>query len=173
MKRRAPAAVIVVVALLAEARVALPSEVIEARPGATVRVTTGPVAEGAVVGQLVEFDRDTITLAAGSARTRIRIPRASITRMEVKKGGARGRHAAIGALIGLGVGLGLAAIEHSQCKGEWLCGTEFAAYPLVAVPAGALIGVAIPGNRRWVDAASPPLAAQPSAGLRIGWTIRF
>jgi hypothetical protein len=172
MKKRAPAAVIVVVTLLAQARVALPSEVVEARPGATMRVTTGPMVEGAVVGRLVESDHDTITLDAGSARTRIRIPRASITRMEVKKGRGRGDHAVIGALIGLGVGLGLAAIEHSQCKGEWLCGTEFA-LPLLTVPVGGLIGVAIPGNRRWVEATSPPLAARASAGLRIGWTVRF
>lgn len=149
------------------------SEFVEARPGAKVRVTAQAPGEVAILGTLVELDRDTITVLRQSEKDRIRIRRATITRLEVKKGHTRGRNALIGAGLGATLGLGYAVIEHSRCKGEFLCGVEFA-LPILTTPAGALVGLAIPGNQRWVDASPAGIAVLPSrTGIRVAWSVRF
>lgn len=178
--------------------VPLASEVVEAQRGAKVRVTAQAPAELAgqpptaqrgvpstgaerslqtgelaILGTLVELDRDTITVLRQSEKDRIRIQRTTITRLEVKKGHTRGRNALIGAGIGAALGLGYAVIEHSRCKGEFLCGVEFA-LPILTTPAGALLGLAIPGNQRWVEASPAGIAVLPSrTGVRVAWSVRF
>ena len=178
------------------------SDLVEARPGAMVRVTTArgfdqaglPAAEGCVdqqdasspaggtsvpaagptvLGRLVEIERDAITVLRESEKDRVRIPRSAITQLQVRTGHSRGRNALIGAGIGAAIGLTFALIEHSRCKGEWLCGVEFA-LPILTTPAGALVGVAIPGNRRWVDASSAAADGVSShTGVQLAWSVTF
>ncbi len=163
------------------AGVSSPSDLVEARLGTTVRVTTAqapdvpspPAGGPTVLGTLVEIERDAITILRKSDNDRIRIPRTAIARLELRKGHTRGRNALIGAGIGAAIGLGWAVVEHSRCKGEFLCGVEFG-LPILTTPAGALVGVAIPGNQRWVDASAPGVAvlsARP--GVRLAWSVTF
>jgi hypothetical protein len=198
-KGRVARVVIVALTLPAWVGVLRASEIVEAGPGAKVRVTTAqapgvvagqpPTAQGgvpstgpgrslptvglAILGTIVELDRDAITVVRRFEKDRIRIQRTTITRLEVKKGRTRGRNALIGAGIGAALGLGLAVIEHSRCRGEWLCGVEFA-LPILTTPAGALVGLAIPGNQRWVEASPAGIAVLPSrTGVRVAWSVRF
>jgi hypothetical protein len=163
-KRRAPRVALVALAALAQVGVSRASDRVEARPGDTIRVTTSQTpAGGGIVGTLVELDPGTLTVVGRSESDRTRIRRDAITRLEVKRGGTRGKNVLIGAAIGLGVGLLLAAIETTSCDGEWLCGVEYAAFPILTAPAGALVGVAIPGNQRWVEVPPAGRAARPAA----------
>jgi len=183
------------------------SDVVEARLGATVRVTTVqatdaaglPVArQGAdpqaapspapgaslpagaprvLLGTLVEMKRDAITVRRQSEKDRVRIPRTEIARLELRRGHTRGRNALIGTGIGAAIGLGWAVIEHSRCKREGdflgLCGLAFG-IPILTTPAGALVGVAIPGNQRWIDASAPGVAMLPSrTSVRLAWSVTF
>lgn len=166
---------------IAGASVSSASDVVEARPGRTVRVTTAQEAgvtpssgSGlAVLGTLLELEEDAITILRKDDGHRVRIPRGAVTRLEVRKGLTRKQNAAIGAGAGLLIGLGVALIEHSRCRGEFLCGVEFA-LPVLTVPAGALVGAAIPGNQRWVDAAAPGVAATlRRTGVRLAWAVTF
>jgi len=163
------------------ASVSSASDVVEPRLGKTVRVTTAqeavltspPPGELTVLGTLVEIENDAITILRSHDGHRVRIPRTAVARLQVRAGRTRGQNALIGSGIGLAIGLGVALIEHSRCKGEWLCGVEFA-LPVLTTPVGALVGVAIPGNRRWVDASTPSVAASPRhAGVRLAWAVTF
>jgi hypothetical protein len=146
----------------------LPHQGTNRLPGAS---SAGARLESQIEGRLVEIDKESITVLRQKERLRFR--RDEIGRLEVQKGRTRGRNALLGAGIGLVVGLAWAAVENSRCQGEFLCGVEFAAYPILTVPAGALVGVAIPGNRRWVDGSAAGAAMLPPAGVRVAWSIRF
>jgi hypothetical protein len=157
------------------------SDVVEARLGRTVRVTTAqdadvtssPTGGPTVLGTLLEIEEDAITIVSKDNGHRLRIPRTAVARLEVRRGRTRGQNALIGTGIGLAIGLGVALIEHSRCKGEFLCGVEFA-LPILTTPAGALVGAAIPGDQRWVDASVPRLAAFPHRpGVRLAWAVTF
>jgi hypothetical protein len=154
----------------------------ETRPGTKVRVTTvgpfetaaGPSVAGQVVGTLLAADQDAVTVLRRGEKDRVRIPRAAIRKLEVGNGGTRGRNALIGAGVGAAVGLTAALIEHSRCRGEFLCGVEFA-LPFLTTPLGALVGVAT-GGQRWVEASQPRVAvsAMPvRRGIRVACSVTF
>jgi hypothetical protein len=160
------------------------SDVVEARPGAKVRITTveplqavpgqSAAPEGIVVGTLVEGDGGAITVLRQTEKDRIRIPRTAIKRLEIGKGSTRGRNALIGAGIGAGIGLAWATVEHSRCKGEMLCGVEFA-LPVLTTPVGALVGLAT-GKQRWVDASPTPVAVSvlpARRGIGLACSVSF
>lgn len=142
----------------------------EARVGSAIRLTRG---DSVLIGTVAEVDSDAISVRDPLSKRTVAIRREEISRLEVRRGRSRGQNALIGAGVGLLVGLGVAAIENSKCQGEMLCGVEFA-LPVLTTPLGALIGVAIPGNQRWIDAAPRAPAAQlPKRGVRVAWSISF
>jgi hypothetical protein len=142
----------------------------EVRVGATVRATTPG---GVLSGTIAEVDPAAITLRDPLSRRMLSIPREEISRLELSRGRSRGKNALIGAGVGLAVGLGVAVIANSQCQGDMLCGVEFA-LPVLTTPLGALVGVAIPGNQRWVDASpGSPTAQVPKKGVRVAWSVSF
>jgi hypothetical protein len=168
----------------AVAGVSFASEPAEARPGARVRVTTGPSAQATsgqpgvqhrtVIGTLLDADGDAITVLRRGGEDRVHIARTAIRRLEVARGRTRGRSTLIGAGIGAGVGLGVAVIEHHQCKGEFMCGVEFV-LPVLTTPVGALVGFAA-GKQQWVNV-SPMgggLSILPRRrGVQVAWVVRF
>ena len=157
----------------------------EARPRAKVRITTAAPLEaapgqpavppGTIAGTLIDEDRDSMTVLRRGGKDRIRIPRAAIRKLEFGRGSTRGRNALIGAGVGAAVGLVGAAIEHSRCQGEWLCGVEFA-LPILTAPAGALVGLAT-GTQRWAEAspAAPlTLSILPARrGIQVACSVTF
>ena len=159
----------------------LPALAAKARLGTRVRVTTAPAAGltspptigPAILGTLVGISKDTVTILRQSEKDRIQVPWSTIAKLELRKGHTRGRHALIGAGIAAAIGLVFALNEHSQCTGEFLCGIEFAV-PVLIAPVGALVGVAVPGNQRWVDASPPSVAVVSSRrGVRLTWSVAF
>jgi hypothetical protein len=160
------------------------SETAEARPGDKIRITASQ-REGTpgqslaeqqqtILGTLLELDKNTITVLRKAEQDRIRIQRSAIQKLEVGRGTTRGRNALIGAGVGAVIGLGWALVEHSRCKGEWLCGVEFA-LPLLTTPAGSLIGLAT-GKQRWIEARPMPSAASvlpARRGIRVAWSFTF
>lgn len=155
--------------------------------GARVRVTIdgtltedGTVTRGApqsVVARFTAIEAGHLRLAGDDART-IRVPKASVTRLEVRRR-SRVRGALLGAVAGTGVGLVLGAMASSRCEDRVgpnnMCGLDFLAPVVIGFPVGTIAGVAI-GVPRWVRV--PPtgfaLRGGPAAsGVQISSTFRF
>ena len=107
--------------------------------GETVRVTTftGPTS---VKGVLLQTEAAVLTVSLGAGKPPVRIPLASIERLEV----VRGRRATVkeGAIVGglAGAALGVAAMAslgYALCEGASSCGTSTEGY---------LVGVGIFGT---------------------------
>ena len=77
-------------------------------PGARVRVWAPELRDHKQAGTLVELRGDTLFLRAERQADTLRIPRASVTRLDVSVG--RRRHAAVGALVGFLSGAGGGAL---------------------------------------------------------------
>lgn len=156
--------------------------------GARVRVTIdgtltddGSVKRGApqsVVARFTAMEPGHLRLAVDDAGT-IRVPKASVTRLEVRR-----RSRARGALVGAGAGIlgGVlvgsmmaAGCESRSGDGPNFCGLDFLAGVVLGLPVGTIAGVAI-GVPRWVRV--PPTAfalrGNPAAsGAQISSTFRF
>lgn len=109
-------------------------------------------------GRLVESDRDCVTVAINSAGepARLRVPRWAITAFQIHRGRDRVGPAAIGGLVGLGIGLSVAGV--ACLSSDWAC-DGFMRPSSFTVPVGLAIGLAI-GRTKWesvpVDRAAPP-----------------
>jgi len=128
-----------------------------------------------IVGKLLVADADYLTLAA-EGRGSMRVPRTAVERLEVSRGRSRGKPALIGAGIGAVVGLAWGVIEHSRCesRGEWFCDLAYG-FPVLTVPAGALVGLAI-GRERWVETSPTSLKVcfMPTrGGIRVLGSLTF
>lgn len=154
--------------------------------GARVRVTLdgtltddGSVKSGApqsVVARFTGMEPGHLRLAVDDAKT-IRVPKASITQLEVRR-----RSRPRGALIGAGGGLLSGAIAGTLLTAlcasdpdESACGLLLIAGVVIGFPVGTIAGVAI-GVPRWVRV--PPtsfaLRGNPAAsGVQISHTFRF
>lgn len=129
-----------------------------------------------LIARFVALEAGHLILAVGDSSKSIRVPKAMVTGLEVRrrsrlKGGLIG--AGIGGLVGLVVGLTAAGSCSSQ--GESMCGLAAIASMVVAVPAGTLVGV-VTGKPQWakVSPATFALSVTPAAhGARISTTLRF
>lgn len=149
--------------------------------GTRVRVSTP---QGRLVGSYVEHRGDAIVLAReeeGRTRT-VDVALADVSRVEVSQGrGGRGKGAKIGALVGVGAAVVIGALAGESCSGdEMLCfdhGTTGVMAGILTIPAGALIGLAIPPGEKWGPAPAGGLSVQPMAtrggGLGIRVAIAF
>jgi hypothetical protein len=109
------------------------------------------------------------------------VPRATVTKLYVSEGRARGKAAIIGAAIGFAVAGALAVAAGTSCSGECLCSGSgcMVLVPILGIPAaatGAGVG-ALVAPERWreipVDGAGPGAAygfssAAGSNHLRLG-----
>jgi len=153
--------------------------------GSRVRVTIageladdGSVTPGrgshSIVGKLLAIDADYLSVTA-KART-IRLPRATVTGLEISSGRSRGRGALIGAGIGVLVGLGWGAVEYSGCESQGQAWCDLAlGIPVLTASVGAIVGLAI-GRERWAEVSPTTfdLGVMPAAGgLQVVGTVRF
>ncbi len=155
------------------------AEPVQAAVGDRVRVTLAATVPGGgsesatkpIVGQLLEYDAATLTVARQATGERVLVPRADIRRLEVGRGTSRGKAAAAGAVLGAVVGLGIALAQYKQCQDEYsMCGYEFF-LPVITVPVGAAVGT-LAGGRTWSPASTPQVAwmvlpAPRGAGLGL------
>jgi hypothetical protein len=182
--RAATAAILAL--LLAAHDMAWASPPTQVQVGAKVRITTDrwaeevspdgdqPEPESRFVGKVLEIDSSTIAIRSKSSDAPVVIPRSAILRLEVSQGSTRLRNTLIGAGIGTAVSLALAAASNSGCEGG-LCGIQYAAYPLLGLPIGAVVGL-LSGGERWVDASEPrvELSLTPSrGGVHVAVSLTF
>lgn len=156
--------------------------------GAKIRVTIagtladdGSVIQGtarqSIVARFLEMEASHLILAVGDDNSRMRVPKAAVTGVEVRrrsrlKGGLIG--AGIGGLVGIAVGL-TAASSCDDSRGAGGCGLLAIASMVIALPAGTLVGV-VTGKPKWEQV--PPrtfaLRVTPAAnGVRISSAVRF
>ena len=132
--------------------------------GARVRVATGRTG-ARTVGNLARVQTDTLLIAVEGATT-LSVPLRSVTSLEVSRGRALGRGAAIGAGIGAAVGGGLGFLVKARL-GETEASPEFWKIPLVGAAlvgtVGALAGLAA-APERWT---SVPLGPAGADGPRV------
>lgn len=157
--------------------------------GASVRVTvdgtladdgsvTQSGARQSVVARFSAMEPGHLILAVVDASRTIRVPKASITRLEVRRR-SRSRGALVGAGAGSLVGLawGLAAVSRCESRvgSNNMCGLDGIFPVVVALPVGTIAGVVI-GVPRWVRVPPPAFALRgnPAAsGVQISSTFGF
>lgn len=156
---------------------ALADDAPELVQGSRLRIRASSL-NGPIRGTLASLSGDSLTLET-QGRAPLVLERSQITRLEVSAGRrSRGRGAAIGALIGLGVGLlSTTAIGLGTCSGDNAgsedCVIGTVAGLVVLTPAltilGAGIGVALPPGERWVKVPPQgmPAGGSPPLGLRL------
>ena len=138
----------------------------ELAPGARIRVLgTGGTSEGTLAVQ----DAASLTLRGKSlSDPPLVVPRASVTKLYVSGGHARGKAAIIGAAIGLAVAGGL-VVAASACDSSGECGCSGSGCPellaILGIPAAAMgAGVgALVAPERWHEI--PVANAGPAAAL--------
>lgn len=150
-------------------------------PGARIRVHTRYI----YIGTLLSLDTSALVLRRDALRDTLRLPLATIGRLDVstgKKSGA-GRGAKLGLIVGAGVGaaVGLAAAEDCSSQ-DFVCfGPEVIPAMAIVVGAmgaglGALIGAASPIDR-WEQVRVRPVgvgvAPLPRGHVGIGASIAF
>ena len=139
--------------------------------GPRVRITSVAIPSGRVVGSLVDLDEDALIIRPVDEGTDIRMTRSSITRLEVsRRRGNRGKAVGLGVLVGAAAAGVLGLATGDDCRqGSIVCfdrGTTSAMYGIVAVPVGALVGLAISHGEKW-EIASPDrlrVAITPTRG---------
>jgi hypothetical protein len=134
-----------------------------------------------LTGRLLAIGDATLTILPKPRSEAFVVPRDSISTLEVsRRGSRRGKNAAIGAGIALGVGIVWARAEVAQCEasGQWFCGLAYTAVPILFMPAGTLIGVAT-GGERWqslepgqLRVSVAPVRSGVAASLSIGFPGR-
>jgi hypothetical protein len=148
--------------------------------GSRVRVTTMPASPGRRIGTLVSLDQDTLRWSRWDTTSVIRVPIASVTRLERSTGrrSNTGRGAMIGGLIGAGFGLFLGIAASTDNSGWWEVGAgEVAAVTAIVGAGGAGVG-ALVGSLSKRDRWEPvPLTPGVAGKLRprniTGLTLRF
>jgi len=161
------------------------AQLVELQPGARVRVQAPGVVAGPLEATVVARARDTVTLTT-SRGTRVPVPLAAITAVEVSRGRSHRDGAVHGLAWGTGVGLAtglLSAIvddaASASCAGEPCAndgtpGEIVAASFMTGAALGASIG-AILGAEHWERLTIPTyVAVRPSrAGLALVVAVQF
>jgi hypothetical protein len=141
----------------------------ELREGARIRLqAAGTVSDGTLAAQ----DAASLTLRVEDLHDPLVVPRATLERVYVSEGRARGKAAMIGAAIGLTVAGALVVAGSAGCDGgECLCSGSgcVAAVAILGIPAaatGAGIG-ALVAPERWREVPIPARAGS----TRVGWAL--
>ncbi len=128
-------------------------------PGTRLRVFARTLGSKPLVGVVQSLRDDALTLAAEGHPSAVVVPRQEVTRID-RSGGrhSRGRWAIRGAGLGLLAGVAIGLAGGNTCTGQLpdiltlgtcSAGTKAAIGALLGVPAGALIGLAVPPGERW------------------------
>jgi hypothetical protein len=155
--------------------------------GTRVRLTAPSIAQGGLVGALLDVDKMTLTLDLGYGKGTRQIPREAITGVEVsRQRGRMHRGAFIGALVGLGAGIALGIARGSDCGPDEYgylpdtpCFDKRAAVvtaSMVTVPVGVMTGLLVAPREKWerLGAASWQVSVAPArrgvrAVVRVGF----
>jgi hypothetical protein len=146
------------------------------REGPRVRVTSTAVPSGRLVGTLVGLDGEALTVKPSKEGAEVRLKQAAIDRLEVsRRRGNRGKAVGLGVLVGAAAAGVLGLATGDDCRqGSFVCfdrGTTSAMYGVVAVPAGALIGLAFSHGEKW-EITSPDRLRVVIAPTRAGAAFR-
>lgn len=146
------------------------------RPGARLRLTTD-AARDPVVGTMVRFDADSVSLRVAGSADVVTIPSGSVSRADVSR--ERGTLAGKGAILGLwvGGGFGVAAILSdgdvgNKGLGALVFGTVFG---LLGAGVGGLIGATVHRDV-WepLSLHDARLSVVPASGrVRVGLSFRL
>jgi hypothetical protein len=157
--------------------------------GLRVRLTAPSVSGKRLVGTVVGLDEATLTLQRQGGKETLQVPRGAITTIETSwRRSRKGKGAVIGALFGLGTGVALGFAIGENCGNtipelqviiSSLClskGEAAGVLALVAVPAGALLGLAVAPGEKWHPSSLDRLSvritpARGGAGLTV--SLRF
>lgn len=112
----------------------------EVQPGTRVRILP-TVDDGLIRGTMVTLDSASLLIAPRPAAEFVRIPFATVERLEVSRGGRASTTAGgvIGALVGAGVGLGAALLWTRDC--EYVCGAAQVGSAVIGGAVGLVVGV--------------------------------
>jgi hypothetical protein len=163
--------------LLAGSSVAAAADAATAAPGSRVRVTT---ANGRMVGRFVELQGETLVLArdAGGEAEALRVDRRAVVGIELsERRSRRGSWAARGALAGVVAAIVVGVVAGEDCSsGDSLCfdhGSVALGTAALAVPVGALVGVAVAPGEKWRPVAVEGLSVRPVAVRGGGLGVRL
>lgn len=167
---------LVALALLTAASQLRAGETAEVRPGVRVRVTSPALGHRALVGSVIAFDEEALTLAIQGSREPTMILREEIRTIAVSQGReSRAKGALLGLLAGAAVGAVVGAASGDDSN--WCCssGEMAKGLGLVGAAAGALIGVTITPGERWetlpADRLRVSLAPVKGRGIGVRVTI--
>ncbi len=139
-------------------------------PGSRVRVVATGVSPRPLIGTILRVDETTVEIQGADQKDSVVVRHDAITKLQVSLGRrSRGRGAAIGTLVGFGIGVIPAFVpEHKEECGPnagFLCGAVFITRTQVGLVfggmgagVGALIGAAVPPGEKWKAV---------SSGLRV------
>jgi hypothetical protein len=129
-------------------------------PGTRLRVFAPTLGRKPLVGVLQSLRDDALTLAAEGHPSAVVVPRQEVTRID-RSGGrhSRARWAIRGAGLGLLAGVAIGLAKGNTCTGFELidiftlggCSAKAKAAigAILGIPAGALVGLAVPPGERW------------------------
>jgi hypothetical protein len=120
-------------------------------PGMHVRILAPELSPSKVIGTVDQLSDDSVTLDVPGRKEPVSILREKIARLDVSDGPrSRGIDAAIGGVIGAGIGAAGGALANGSGRGHIVSGGEVAGVcALLGGGLGALIGVAIPPGEHW------------------------
>lgn len=137
----------------------------EVQPGTRVRILpTG--GDTRIWGTVVTLDSASLLIAPKPEAEFVRIPFATVERLEVSRGGRPSTTAGgvIGAVVGAGAGLGAALLLAGDC--EYVCGAAQVGSAVIGGAVGLVVGVLMGsstphGPERWRTVPVPPIPAAP------------
>jgi hypothetical protein len=135
--------------------------------GTRIRVVVAGADKAGFKGKLVARDSEQLVLEPKPGRDPVTIPYGQVVSLHVSEGRARGKAAAIGALVGIAAAGALFLTHPPECSGAGC--VEF--FALIAAPTaatGALIG-ALGAPERWRDV---PARGRAPASVRVSERIR-
>jgi len=141
----------------------------EATAGSRLRVTSAAAPSGRVTGTLVGLDDAALTLRLSGKRGDLRLPRDSVSRIEIsRRRGNRGKGALVGFLAGAALGAVVGAA--SADTGDLFSPGEAAgAVAVIFAPAGALLSTVFSHSEEWEPTSYDGLRVKD--GLRLGISI--
>lgn len=122
-------------------------------PGMRVRILAPDASPRKIIGTVEQVSDDSVTLDVPGRNEPVSILREKIARLDVSGGpGSRGVGAAIGGVIGAGIGAAGCALSNGSGRGHIVSTGAVAGFcAVLGGGLGALIGVAIPPGERWKE----------------------
>jgi hypothetical protein len=122
-------------------------------PGMRVRILAPEVSPHKVIGTVQRVSEDSVTLDVPGRNEPVSVLREKIARLDVSEGPrSRGVDAAIGGVIGAGIGAGGCAAANGSGQGHIVStGAVAGVCALLGGGLGALIGAVIPPGERWKE----------------------